>query len=87
MQAPQAAWANDGPAERPGVGVALRQLRQGAALGLGLVVLLPIRLVALISLGVVVTVLSGFVLCLDQMCCGCRCAPPCARSTALRRCS
>ena len=76
MRAPQPAWANDGPAERPGLGVALQQLRQGAALGLGLVVLLPIRLAALISLALIVTALSGFVLCLDQMFCGCRCAAP-----------
>ena len=76
MRAPQSAWEHEGTTERPGVGVALRQLRQGAEFGMGLVVLLPTRLAILIALAVSVTALSGFVLCLDQMTCGCRCAPP-----------
>eukprot|EP01043_Picozoa_sp_COSAG02_P006025 COSAG02_NODE_168_length_31711_cov_68.337973_8_plen_179_part_00 len=76
MRAPQSAWGHEGTAERPGVRVALRQLRQGAEFGLGLVVLLPTRLAILIALVVTVTALSGLVLCLDQMTCGCRCAPP-----------
>lgn len=74
MRQPQAAWDKDAAAERGGVSAALQQLQQGAAFGLGLVVLMPIRLAMLLALAVVVTGLSGFVLCLDQMCCGCRCA-------------
>ena len=84
MPTPQArsAWGNGGDIPTGGNGrgpagacrLAFDQLFSGAQFGLGLVLLLPARLAMLLALAVAVTAIGAFVLVIDSMFCGCRCA-------------